>query len=91
MKTNLKERVRRKLLQFGRKNKMCSMLVLPVLAVSMFFFHAMAYFAGNGKRFSMLTMILCLFVVYSSFSFPMFISSDGREVEWDLEIGRAHV
>lgn len=84
MKTNLKERVRRKLLQFGRKNKMCSMLVLPVLAVSMFFFHAMAYFAGNGKRFSMLAMIFCLFVVYSSFSFPMFISADGREVEWDL-------
>lgn len=84
MKTTLKERVRKKLLQFGRKNKMCSILALPALAVSMFFFHAMAYFAGNGKRFSMLTMILCLFVVYSSFSFPMFITANGREVEWDL-------
>ncbi len=84
MKNTLKERVRKKLLQFGRKNKICSILALPALVVSMFFFLAMTYFAGNGKRFSMLTMILCLFVVYSSFSFPMFIAADGREVEWDL-------
>ena len=84
MKTTLKERVRKKLLQFGRKNKICSILVLPALVVSMFFFHAIAYFAGNGKRFSMLAMILCLFVVYSSFSFPLFISGNERAVEWDL-------
>lgn len=83
-KTTLKERVRKRLLQFGRKNKICGILVLPALAVSMFFFHAMAYFAGNGKRFSMLTMIFCLFVVYSSFSFPMFIAGNERTVEWDL-------
>lgn len=84
MKTTIKERVKKKLLQFGRKNKICSILVLPALIVCMFFFHAIAYFAGNGKRFSMLTVTVCLFVVYSSFSFPLFISGNGRDVEWDL-------
>lgn len=76
MKVTLEERVKKRLLRFGRKNKFLGILVLPVLVVSMFVFHVAAYLRGNSKRFVMLAMTLSFFVVYSSFSFPMFISGE---------------
>lgn len=85
MKTTLEERVKRKLIHFGRKNKLCMFLVLPVLAGSMFCFHTVSYCRNNGKRFAMMAVTLCLFVTYSSFSFPMFISGNVRGAEWNPE------
>lgn len=85
MKITIEERVRKSLLRFGRKNKICRILVLPALVLSMFVFHAIRFFRGNLKRFAMVAMTFCLFVVYSSFSFPLFISGDGRAVEWSKE------
>jgi D-alanyl-D-alanine carboxypeptidase len=84
MKTTLEERVKKKLLRFGRKNRICGLLVMPPLVVSMFFFHGLNYLRANCKRCYVLVMTFCLFVVYSSFSFPLFISGDGREATWEL-------
>ena len=78
MKITLEERVKKSLLRFGRKNRIFAFLVVPVLAVSMFLFHGAAYLRANSKRLAMLAVTFCLFVVYSSFSFPLFISGDGR-------------
>lgn len=88
MENTLKNRVKKRLFKFGRKNRICSYLVLPALFVSMFFFHVLDYMKGNGKRFAMLAMMFCLFTVYSSFSFPLFITSnvgDGMGI-FDLEL-----
>lgn len=78
MKITLEERVKKSLLRFGRKNRIFAVLVMPVLVVSMFLFHSAAYLKANSKRLAMLAVTFCLFVVYSSFSFPLFISGDGR-------------
>lgn len=79
MENTWKDRVKKRLFKFGRKNRICSYLVLPALFVSMFFFHVLDYIKGNGKRFAMLAMIFCLFTVYSSFSFPLFITSNAGD------------
>jgi D-alanyl-D-alanine carboxypeptidase len=57
---------------------------MPLLVMSMFIFHGLAYLRGNCKRCYVLVMTVCLFVVYSSFSFPLFISGDGRETTWGV-------
>lgn len=74
MKATLEERFRRKLTRFGKKNRRCRLMAIPVMAAGMFLFHAAAYVKRNGKRLAMLPMTLLLFAVYSSFSFPLFIS-----------------
>lgn len=74
MKETLAERFRKKLTRFGKKNKVCRMLAIPVIVVGMFFFRSAAYLGGNVKRLAMLPMTFLLFAVYSSFSFPLFIS-----------------
>ncbi len=83
MKTTLEERFRKKLLKIGKKNKLCRICIIPVMAVGMFFFHVLTYCRSNGKRFAMLAMTFLLFVVYSSFSFPIFIVGNGEEQEWN--------
>lgn len=79
MEESLEVRFRKKLLKIGKKNKMCRYAIIPVMAVGMFFLHVVKYLAGNGKRLAMLPMTLLLFVVYSSFSFPIFITGDGTD------------
>ena len=74
MKLTLEERFRKKLTKIGKKNRVCRFLVIPVIAVGMFLFHAAAYLGGNVKRLAMLAMTFLLFAVYSSFSFPIFIA-----------------
>ncbi len=93
MKITRWERVRKGLLRFGRKNIICRFLVMPLLVIVMFFFHTAAYLRANSKRLATLAMTFCLFVIYSSFSFPLFISGDGkgirqivRETDSDVEL-----
>lgn len=74
MKLSRKERFQKKLTKFGKKNKVCHILVIPVLTVGLFFFHITSYLGGNVKRLAMLAMTFLIFAVYSSFSFPIFIS-----------------
>lgn len=74
MTTTREERFKKKLLKFGKKNKIFRMLAFPVMAVGMFLFHSVAYLRGNVKRLVMLAMTFLLFAVYSSFSFPIFSS-----------------
>lgn len=81
MKKTLKERFRTSLLKFGKKSILHRVFALPVLVVGMLFFHVLSYIRGNGKRFAMLAMTVFLFVVYSSFSFPIFIHAEETEQE----------
>lgn len=83
MKATLEERFRKRLLKIGKKNRLLRLFIIPVMAVGMFYFHGVRYFRGNGKRFAMLALTFCLFVVYSSFSFPMFISKAETEDGWN--------
>lgn len=79
MKKSIEECVRLRLLKIGKKNQICSILVLPVLFLWVNFFRAMNYCKSNGKRFSMLAMSMLLYVVYSSFSFPLFITASNPD------------
>lgn len=79
MRLSLEERFRKKMLKFGKKNKICRFAVIPVIAVGMFWFHSAACLKGNAKRLAVLAMTFLLFVVYSSFSFPIFIMGDGAD------------
>lgn len=83
MKKTIEEQVKAKLLKLGKKNQICSVLVLPVLFAWVLFFRAIRYCKGNVKRFSMIAMSFVLYVVYSSFSFPLFITAS-PESDWLL-------
>lgn len=83
MKATFEEQFRKRLLKIGKKSRLLRICIIPVLAAGMFCFHAIKYFRGNGKRFIMLAMTFCFFVVYSSFSFPMFISEAEAEESWN--------
>ena len=80
MKMTSEERFRKKITGIARKNVFCRFCMIPILFAGIFFFHSIAYMKGNVKRFAMIAMTCLLFVVYSSFSFPMFISGDGNEL-----------
>ena len=65
----------RAVVRFGRRNRFCRMLVLPGIAFWRLAVHVAGYFRDNGKRLGMVCMSFLLFAVYSSFSFPLFISA----------------
>ncbi len=77
MKKSTEEQVKSRLLKAGRKNRLCGILIVPILTISMLIFHVIYYLKGNVKRLSMLAVSFFLFVVYSSFSFPLFILGEG--------------
>lgn len=79
MKKSIEERMKSKLLNIGRRNRALRMMVIPALFIVMFFFCFGRYCKNNGKRFAMLTMTLVMFPVYSSFSFPIFITGHNAE------------
>ncbi len=91
MKKNVEERFRKGLLKYGKKNKLHRCLVLPILVIGTFFSHVFCFVRGNGKRFAMLAMTFLLFVVYSSFSFPIFLSEerDGEAADLDEAVSLA--
>lgn len=76
MKITLEERFRKKMVKIGKKNIVCRICIFPVYFTGMRVFGALTYFRNNGKRFAMLALTFLLFVVYSSFSFPMFITGN---------------
>lgn len=79
MKLTLEERFRKKMRRIGKKNIVCRVCIFPVYTVGVFLFNVANYCKANGKRFALMAMTFLLFTVYSSFSFPMFISGDGSE------------
>ena len=83
MKTSSEERFRRRLLKIGKKNIVCRFCIIPVMAVGMFFFHVAAYLRGTGKRLATLGIVLLFSVVYSSFTFPAFVSGSKNTEEWN--------
>ena len=76
MEKTTEEKARAKLLKFGRKNKWSRAAAVPLLFFVMSFFHIRNYCRNNGKRFAMMLGPFFLFTVYSSFSFPAFITED---------------
>ena len=76
MEKTAEEKARAKLLKFGKKNRWNRAVAVPLLFFMMSFFHACNYCKNNGKRFAVMAGTFFLFVVYSSFSFPAFITED---------------
>lgn len=76
MKFTPEERFRKKMRQIGKKNIVCRICIFPVYAMGMFVFAVWNYVGCNGKRLAMMGMSFLLFTVYSSFSFPMFITDE---------------
>lgn len=94
MKRSAEEKVKFKLLKIGQKNRFCSILVVPLLAISMLFLRIPNYLRSNGKRLGMMAMTFFLFAVYSSFSFPIFITGaqdNGFDYEYLEQSGAAQV
>ncbi len=79
MNYSFKERVKRKLVSIGRKNLILRILVIPLLFVSMFLIRSAEHLMHNAKRLAFMALTFVTFVVYSSFSFPMFIFSEESE------------
>ncbi len=87
MKKTLAEQFRAQRKHLCRKNKILGFLMTPVFAVILFFYSVGNYFGGNRKRFAMMAMSLFLFTVYSSFSFPAFITGgQSEESFFDFEV-----
>ena len=76
MEKTTEEKARAKLLKFGRKNKWNRAVAVLLLFFVMSFFHIRNYCHNNGKRFAVMLGTFFLFAVYSSFSFPAFITED---------------
>ncbi len=94
MKRTVEEKVKYHIVKFGKKNKLCSILIMPPLFICMLFFHVLRYLRNNGKRMGMLLMTFILFVVFSSFSFPLFLQGSAADVfdyEYLEEAGVAEV
>jgi len=81
MKTTLEERFRKQIIIIAKKSRFNHICMFPVMAAGTFLFHLVSYMRGNVKRFSMIVMTFLFFVVYSSFSFPMFISGEENELD----------
>lgn len=84
MEKTTEEKARAKLLKFGKKNKWNRAVAVPLLFFVMSFFHIRDYCRNNGKRFAMMLGTFFLFAVYSSFSFPAFITED-TETDYQLK------
>ena len=76
MEKTTEEKARAKLLKFGKKNRWNRAVAVPLLFFVMLFFHVCNYCKNNGKRFAVMAGTFFLFAVYSSFSFPAFITED---------------
>lgn len=85
MKKSIDQRLKSKLLNIGRKNILCRILVIPALVCVMLFFHIVAFFQNNVKRCAVIAMTGLYFVSYSSFSFPMFIT-DSNDVQQEQTV-----
>lgn len=90
MKVTLEEKIRKKLIKFGRRNSFCRLCVIPCLAVLVFLFKTACRWNQNRKRISVLALIFCMFAVYSSFSFPSLYSHSAgqsvREIDSNVEL-----
>lgn len=82
-KMTLEERFRRKITYLESKGRFHCICMRPVAFLGGLPFRGAAFAKGNVKRFSMLIMTSLLFVVYSSFSFPMFISGVENDINLD--------
>lgn len=66
---------RKKMMKIEGKNTFSRICAIPVKAAGTAFFRVAACMADNGKRLALLVGTFLLFAVYSSFSFPGFMTS----------------
>jgi D-alanyl-D-alanine carboxypeptidase len=85
MKKTLEERTKSHLIRFGKKNIVCRTIAIPTIAICTFAFRTVSYISGNGKRLAMLAMSVFMFGVYSSFSFPAFITGNSKSTEFVID------
>ncbi len=74
-KKTFRERIRASLIRFGRKNRICYVLVMPLIFLSAVLFRLWDLLVSNQKKLLMCGMSLLFFTVFSSFSFPLFTGS----------------
>jgi len=72
MEKTFKEKVLSAFLESAKKHKCLKPLMILCAVVILFVCSVFEYLASNGKRFASLAVILMLFTVGSSFSFPVF-------------------
>lgn len=77
MENSMKDRFVNRMIKIGRKNRLCRICIIPVMAAGMTCFHIAARIRGNGKRVAMLVLTFLLFAAYSSFSFPSLMAVVG--------------
>lgn len=85
MKVTLEEKIKKKLVKFGRKNRLCRWMAIPGLALVVIVFRFCSFLCKNSKRLSVLVLIVCMFSVYGSFSFSVFGQEQSSVGAWDID------
>lgn len=84
MKTTVEERIRYRLLRWGKKGPVRRGLAVMGIFFCIAFFHGVHYLRDNRKRLAMVMMSLVLFAAYASFSFPIFTDNEERMTDGQL-------
>lgn len=84
MKTTVEERIRYRLLRWGKKGPVRRGLAVMGIFFCVAFFHGVHYLRDNRKRLAMVMMSLVLFAAYASFSFPIFPDNEERMTDGQL-------
>lgn len=71
-----KELFMKKIIHFGRINFICKICSVPILVLGTVFFRIINSVYCNKKKIALTFVSVLLFSVYSSFSFPIFISGN---------------
>lgn len=78
------EKVRKKLVSFGRKSKLCRFFAIPALFISLFFVRLGLWLGGRSKKIAMMCFSVFSAAAFSSFSFPIFGGSGNAPVMVDF-------
>ncbi len=68
MRSPVQERIRYRLIRFGKKNIFCKALAMPALFFVMFFSRIIRFLGDHAKKILMLTLVSFFVVVFSSLS-----------------------
>lgn len=81
MKTTLEETIRYRLIRLSKKGPVRRAAAIGGMCVCVSVFHGLRYLRNNKKRLAMVMMSMVLFTAYASFSFPIFLDSEAREMD----------
>ena len=77
MHKSIGEKIRDFFIKLGKEHRIFWPIAVVGLAITIFCMNFIAYIKGGAKRFGCALVILCSFVIGSSFSFPIFNMEDG--------------